>query len=446
MKRLPVIQPLSSALRPDGKRQWIMPADVRGRFALTRRIVFAILIALWMTLPVMRIAGAPLVLLEVGARRFHLFGYSFNAQDTYLLLFIATGVAFTIAAMTAMWGRIWCGYACPQTVFLEGLYRPIERWIEGSREERMKRQHHRMAAVGALKKVVKHALFVLLSSAIAFVFVGLFVPIRDILSSVPRQPEIAVWWGTVTALLYANFAFFREQLCLVICPYGRFQASLVDDDTLTIGYDLKRGEPRGRVPGHGDCVDCRRCVVVCPTGIDIRNGAQLDCIGCAACVDACDEIMEKLARPSGLVRYDSMNGLTGVPKRFLRPRLALYGVLMSAGLAATVYAFSRRKPFNVDVVRPPGVPWVVEDGLVRNTFSVQIANKENRSVRFIVAARGDGLTVLPASAALDAPPFGVVRALVVATGTRSSLLQVDVATRDATVSANASFLAPSEAR
>src|SRR5579883_1795872 len=294
--RLPVLGEQSS-LGTDGHRRRVYPADVSGRFDRARKIVFILLIGLWAALPWIPVAGHPAVFLDVDERKFFLFGATFNAQDVWLSFFLLTGVGFGLVYMTAVAGRVWCGWACPQTVFLEGVYRRIERFVEGPREQRMRRDKGAWTAEKTARKLAKHALFALASFVIAHIFLSYFVSLPKTLvmirHSPAEHPEAFAWAAAMTCLFYGNFAFFREQLCVVLFPYGRLQSVLLDDDSLVVGYDTRRGEPRGKasVKGNGDCVDCKRCYVVCPTGIDIRNGLQLDCVTCTACIDACDEIM-----------------------------------------------------------------------------------------------------------------------------------------------------------
>ncbi|HEX7478075.1 MAG TPA: cytochrome c oxidase accessory protein CcoG [Polyangiales bacterium] len=379
----------ASSLRADGSRNFVHPADVSGRFDRSRKLVFVVLIALMAVLPWWSIGGHPAVFLDVQHRCFYLFGATFNAQDFWLTFFLLTGVGFALIVTTALWGRLWCGYACPQTVFLEGLFRPVERLLEGPRIERMRRNQAPLGWDKAWRKLCKHVIFIALAFAIAHIILAYFVSLpglyRMVLSRPSAHPEAFAWAASLTGILYFDFFWFREQLCLIICPYGRLQSVLADHDTLVIGYDAPRGEPRGKAGafGAGACVDCSRCVVVCPTGIDIRNGLQIDCIGCARCVDACDEVMDKLQRPRGLVRYDSQNGLLGNPTRRFRPRVALYGVLGLAGVVAFSIALSRSTPFEANLLRlRDAPPFVVENGRVRNAFEVHVVNKRNHTTRF----------------------------------------------------------------
>jgi cytochrome c oxidase accessory protein FixG len=394
----------SASLPYDGRRKAIQPADVRGRFHRARRLVLAVLLVFWATLPWVKLRGHPAIFLDVDAREFFLFGSTFNAQDTWMLFFVLTGIGFALVCATALAGRVWCGWACPQTVFLEGIFRPIERLVEGSREKRIRRNSGPWTADRIARKALKQALFVLSAFLVAHIFLSYFVSIPKTFAMVrqspSRHPEAFAWAVAMTAIFYVNFAWFREQLCVVICPYGRLQSAMLDERSLIVGYDARRGEPRGhirsrsadaskawderRAMGTGDCVDCRRCVVVCPTGIDIRNGTQMECLACTACIDACDEVMDKLGRPRGLVRYDSQDGLAGKPRIILRPRLYIYGVLLLLGLAVAAIATGRRRDFEVAMLRLPGEPYAVEAGQVRNMLQLHVVNKRSDRTSFLI--------------------------------------------------------------
>jgi len=387
-RSLPVIDEPKSSLATDGKRNFVYPADVEGRFTTARRAVFAALVATYAALPWIPIGGHPAVFLDVERREFYLFGGVFNAQDVWMTVFLLTGAAFGLVVLTAVLGRVWCGWACPQTVFLDGVYRRIERLIEGPREQRMRRARAPWSWDKAWRKVAVHALWIALSLLLAHVFLSYFVSVRQVFALVRRSPkehvEVFVGVTALAAVLYFNFAWFREQFCVVLCPYGRLQSVLLDGDSLVVGYDAQRGEPRGkaRSEGSGDCVDCQRCVVVCPTGIDIRNGLQMDCIGCTACIDACDQIMDRLGRPRGLVRYDSQDGLAGKPRRFARPRLLVYAALGLAGLTAGGFAFGERSDVEAHVMRVTGAPYVLDGDVVRDALHVHIVSKRSATTTF----------------------------------------------------------------
>ncbi|MGO8994697.1 MAG: cytochrome c oxidase accessory protein CcoG [Polyangiaceae bacterium] len=388
--RLPVVQSATGSIQSDGRRKRIVTADVSGRFDSARKVVFVALIVLWIALPWIRVRGAPAVFLDEDARKFYLFGATFNAQDAWLFFFLISGVGFGLVYITALLGRAWCGWACPQTVFLEGVYRRIERWIEGPREKHLRRDASSGTIGTALRKVAKHAAFALVSLGIAHIILAYFVSLPHAFAMVrgspARHPEAFAWVFAISALLYGNFAWFREQLCVVLCPYGRLQSVLLDEDSLVVGYDAKRGEPRGKKgKAQGDCVDCNRCVVVCPTGIDIRNGLQLDCVACTACIDACDDVMDKLGRPRGLIRYDSPNGLAGNPRRIVRPRLVLYSVLLLIGGVVAFFATRSRTDFEATASRLRGAPYTIDAGSLRNAFDLHLVNKRGARDAFLLS-------------------------------------------------------------
>lgn len=385
-----------TTIRDDGSRFFLHPADVRGFFTRHRRWSGLLLIAIYLSLPWIKIAGHPAVFLDVGGRRFHLFGFTLAFQDAWLLFFAITGLGFSLFFITALLGRLWCGWACPQTVFLEHVYRRIERWIEGDAVKRRQLDASRWTREKVVKRVGKQIAFVIASAVISHLFLAYYVSIPELWDMMRHAP--AEHWGAFvfvflfTAVNYFNFAWFREQLCIVICPYGRLQSALTDDNTMVIGYDEKRGEPRGRVgtpdADAGACIDCNRCVQVCPTGIDIRQGLQLECIGCAACIDACDEIMTKVKRPTGLIRYDSLNGLSGQRTRWLRPRTIMYSILLLVGVTVATYAFSTVRPANFGITRLQGTPYIVTDDTVRNQFLVRVINKRGATQRFRLTVAG----------------------------------------------------------
>ena len=402
MRALPMA-PKASSLGADGRRNFVYPADVTGRFATARKIVFAALIAVYAALPWIPIGGHPAVFLDVERREFFLFGGVFNAQDIWMTVFLLTGAAFGLVVLTALLGRVWCGWACPQTVFLEGVYRKVERLVLGPREARMRRDKGGVTWDKLWRKAVLHGLWIAISLVLAHVLLAYFASIPKVLALVRHRPtehpEAFVAVTALAAALYFNFAWFREQFCVVLCPYGRLQSVLLDGDSLVVAYDEGRGEPRGKVklettgasPDEGragDCVDCKRCVVVCPTGIDIRDGLQMDCIGCTACIDACDAIMDRLGRARGLVRYDSQNGVAGKPRRVLRPRMIVYAGLGLAGVLAGGVALGERRDLDANILRVTGAPYVLDGDLVRNALHVHLVNKRAVAVTFDIEPHG----------------------------------------------------------
>jgi cytochrome c oxidase accessory protein FixG len=377
-------------INADGSRNRIHPADVRGRYQSRKRIIQAILILVWIVLPWVTVDGRPAILIDIEHRSFFLFGQTFNAQDFGFVFFLLTGIGITLFIISAVFGRVWCGYACPHTVFLEGVYRRIERWIDGSATQRKKLEAAALSGALLRKRLLKHGLYVLVSLFLAHNVLSYFFGahhVLDAITSSPTKHPFAFGFTMVSALLvYGNFAFFREQLCIVICPYGRLQGVLYDPDTVNVAYDHVRGEPRGRYSdaGKGDCIDCFRCVAVCPTGIDIRNGTQLECIGCANCIDACDEVMTKVGRPTGLVRYDSQNGVEHGRRRILRPRVWFYIVMVLIGAGVFGYAAFNRAPFEAKLLRQQGSPFDIDEQRVRNALVLQIVNKQPRSHEFVI--------------------------------------------------------------
>ena len=412
-----------ATINPDGSRHDIHPADVSGRFTYGRRGVAWLLIAVYLLLPWIPVRGTPAVFLDVANRRFHFLGYTLAAQDVWLLFFGVSGLGFALFFLTALFGRLWCGWACPQTVFLEHVFRRIERWIDGDAPQRRALQAAPLTARKAAKRVGKHVLYFAVALVITHLFLAYFVSLPQLWLYMHEAPE-ENWAAFVFVFLaagglYFNFAWFREQLCIVICPYGRLQSALTDDHSMVIGYDTKRGEPRGKqrtedrgqgtgaglssvrrslssgdLDAPGACIDCNRCVQVCPTGIDIRHGLQMECIGCAACIDACDEVMTKVKRPTGLIRYDSLAGFTGGLTRWIRPRTLLYGGLLLAGAGVATYAFSTVKPANFLVFRMSGAAYFVDREDVRDQFLVRLVNKRSVPANFTVEVTGGPATLV----------------------------------------------------
>ncbi len=363
-----------------GHRQFIIPAEVRGFFKTWKTRVHFVLMLIFLGLPWLPIGGSQAILIDIPNRQFHFFGLHLFAYDAPLIFFLLAIGTMGLALVTALWGRVWCGWACPQTVFIEAVYRRIEILVEGNYLERRKLQQEDWSFRKLQKTGLKWILYFAVSSLFAHSFIAYFTGSSRLLDMISGRPsENMTYFALVTGmtlLLLFNFGWFREQFCLIACPYGRIQSVLLDSQSVTVMYDSKRGEPRkgGWVEGQarGDCVSCNRCVQVCPTGIDIRNGLQFECIACTACVDACDEIMTKVKKPTGLIRYKA---LSEEAVNWFRPRVLIYGGLVAAAAIALTTLLVIYKPIRVEVLRAKNTPYfVTSEGKVRNQFVIRMEN------------------------------------------------------------------------
>lgn len=391
-------------IAPDGRRSKIHPRKPRGTFHRARAVVSWVLLAILFGGPFITVNGHPLLLLNVVERKFVLFGVPFWPQDFHLFLLIVLTFVVFIVLFTAIFGRIWCGWACPQTIFLEMVFRKIEYFIEGDAVQQRRLDKAPWTMDKALRKGLKHGIYLSLSFLIANTFLAYIIGIDElwiIVTDPPSQHLAGLGSISVFSLLfYGVFARFREQACIIVCPYGRWQAMMVNEDTIAVTYDHERGEPRGKakkggqaVTDLGDCVECKQCVQVCPTGIDIRNGIQMECVNCTACIDACDEVMDRVDRPRGLIRYSSFNGIEGGQRRVFTPRVLGYSAVLIVLLVAAVSLFGTRDAVQAVILREPGQLYnELPDGRLSNFYSVKIINKT--------------FEVMPVDVRLEAPAAG----------------------------------------
>ena len=391
---LPVLPPedrVLSTLENDGRRRWLYPRLSMGRFWSRRRVVAYALIAVYTVLPFITINGRPAMQFDIANGRVALFGLEFRPTDLQLLAVFGLTVGLSIFFLTAIFGRVWCGWACPQTVYLEYVFRPIERVFTGvaGRGGKPKKQ------VAGWRIVAMYGVMLLVSWHLANTFLAYFVGVEAlnewIWTQPPwRHPRAFALVAFVTGLMMFDFCYWREQLCIIGCPYGRFQSVLLDRSSLIVGYDPNRGEPRGRGrerDGKGDCVDCGLCVDVCPTGIDIRDGLQLECVNCTQCIDACDAVMDKVGTPRGLIRYSSQAALDGQPTRIVRARVVIYGVIIATLIGVFVTLLATRKAFDVTLLRGLGRPYfVTESGEVENLLRLKLVNRTDEQRTYRVEA------------------------------------------------------------
>lgn len=395
-----------ATLNLDGSRRWLRPRFSPGPWARRRQVVAWLLIAAFLAIPHLRLNGKPPLLFDVLTRQFTVLGVTFLPTETLLLLLLVLSIFIGIFLFTALFGRVWCGWACPQTVWMEFVFRPLERLLEGGPSGSRALDAAGWRGHLAPRRLAKYGVYTLIAVVLGNTFLAYFVGTDRLAAWMQASPAahpmpFAVM-AITTGLVVFDFAYFREQTCLVACPYGRIQSALLDRQSLIVTYDPVRGEPRGHGAtrtGLGDCVDCHACVATCPTGIDIRDGLQLECVHCTQCMDACDTIMTKLGRPTGLIRYGSRDGIEGKPVRRLRPRTVLYPAAMVVTLGLLVWNLRHRADAQVTILRGEGAaPFVEQEGgLVRNQLRLKLENRGDAPRTYRVAL------VAPAGAQLIAP-------------------------------------------
>lgn len=369
------------------KRKKLYPREVHGLFAKLRVLGITVLLGLYYLLPWINLNDHQIVLLDLPARKFYIFHWIFWPQDFIYLALLLICAAFALFLFTALAGRLWCGYACPQTVWTE-VFLWIERKVEGSRSQQMKLDKQANSLNKFRIKATKHTLWIVFAAFTGFTFVGFFTPIRELSASIINfqlGPWETFWLIFYSLATYGNAGWLREQVCMYMCPYARFQSAMLDKNSMVISYDALRGEPRGSrkksedpaTKNLGSCVDCTLCVQVCPTGIDIRDGLQYECIGCAACIDVCDDVMDKMDYPSGLIKYTTENSLDGKPTKILRARVIIYTLLLISILSGVIYSIETRDSVALNILRDRNTLYRENyDGTISNSYTIKILNMD----------------------------------------------------------------------
>jgi len=381
------------------KRQKIYPREVHGLFAALRTMGVMTLLGLYYIVPWLQWDERQAVLFDLPERKFYILNMVFWPQDFFYLTLLLIISALGLFFVTALAGRVWCGYACPQTVWTEA-FLWIERKVEGARPKQMKLDKEPNSFRKTRIKATKHFLWITFSIFTGLTFVGYFSPMRDLavnFLTFDNGPWETFWIYFYAFATYGNAGWLREQVCLYMCPYARFQSAMFDKDTMIISFDAARGLPKGprkksvdkKQVGLGDCIDCTICVQVCPTGIDIRDGLQYQCIGCAACIDACDDVMDKMDYPRGLIRYTTENTLLGQPKHILRPRVIVYALILIGITMGAFYSILTRTPIAMDVIRDRNSLYrETNDGLIENVYIIKLLNMDKQDHTYLLSAEG----------------------------------------------------------
>ncbi|OGU82759.1 MAG: cytochrome c oxidase accessory protein CcoG [Ignavibacteria bacterium RBG_16_35_7] len=370
----------------EGKRKWIYPKKPSGRFYNARTVVSLFLILFLVSTPFIKVNGHPFLLFDFLNRNFILFTIPFGPHDFHLFALAIIALAVFVILFTVIFGRVFCGWACPQTIFMEMVFRKIEYWIEGDFKDQTKLNQAPWTSNKIFKKTIKHAIYFPIAFFISNIFLSYVIGMDELIKIITAPPSKHLA-GFISMLAFSGifywiFSYFREQVCTLVCPYGRLQGVLLDQDSIVIAYDNFRGEPRGKLKKNeaksklGDCIDCNLCVDVCPTGIDIRNGIQLECVNCTACIDACDTVMDKIDRPRGLIRYDSLRGIEKKEKFHFTPRMAGYSSILILILSVLSYLLVTRSDLSINILRTPGLLFQEQpDNKCSNIYDLNITNK-----------------------------------------------------------------------
>lgn len=420
-----------STVDEEGNRNWIFPKQPSGRFYKARNIVAVLLLLLFFSGPFITINGHPVLLLNILERKFVIFGMAFWPQDLHLLVFGALSLIVFIVLFTTIFGRLWCGWACPQTIFMEMVFRRVEYWIEGDRSKQIRLNRAPWTLDKVWRKTLKHGVFFGMAFIISNLFLAYIIgkdQLFTIITDPPSQHMAGLTAITIfSGVFYGVFAFMREQVCHFICPYGRMQSVLLDNNSINVMYDYKRGEPRGKVSERkdvggkatlddlgvapisdfGDCIDCKQCVRVCPMGIDIRNGTQLECVHCTACIDACDDVMDKIDKPRGLIRYSSENAIRYAKEKILTPRVAGYSGILAILLITFFALMGMRADTETSILRQPGTLYqTLPNNQYSNIYEIKVINKTFETLNYTLTLQSPEGEITPLGDISKVPPQG----------------------------------------
>ena len=406
-----------STVNKEGKRVWVYPRKQKGQFYTARTAISIFLLIILFGIPFLKVNGHPFILLDILKRKFILFGLAFGPHDFYLFGIAMLILVVFIILFTAVYGRLFCGWICPQTVFMEMVFRKIEYWIEGDAPRQRMLNKAPWTGGKIFKKLSKHSIFFGLSFLISNIFLAYIIGSDELLIIITDSPSKHLS-GLIAILIFSGifywiYARFREQVCIIVCPYGRLQGVLLDTNSIVVAYDFVRGEPRTKFKKSeertgGDCIDCHFCVDVCPTGIDIRNGTQLECINCTSCIDACNDIMDRVDLPRNLIRYDSLQGIKEKRKRKFTPRIVIYSVLLFVLLTVFILLLANRSDIEASVLRTPGLIYQEQpDNKLSNLYNIKLVNKTFDEIPITLKLYNKEAELKIAKSDIVVPPQGV---------------------------------------